>query len=119
MGRAGVEAAKRVAEVRDDPGARLRLAKAFYDSTTGPEIEGFGRAELAFMRWEIERGVLNPPQARVRPGSPWWRAVNERIIRDSLEASLLAGGDTGDRGSSHTVSLWGDFLAAPSPVTWY
>ncbi len=119
MGRVGNEAAKRVAEVRDDPQARYRLAKAFYDSTTGPEIEGFGRAELAFMRWEVERGVLNHPQARVRPGSPWWRAVNERILRDSLEAGLLAGNGSGEHASSQAVSLWGTFLATPSPVTWY
>ncbi|MGH2785751.1 MAG: oxygenase MpaB family protein [Actinomycetota bacterium] len=112
------EALRRVAAVRDDPEDRYRLAKAFYDSTTGPEIEGYGRAELAFMRWEIERGVLNAPHARPRPGSPWWRAVNERIIRDALEASLVAG-SAGAEASSPAVGMWLTFLSAPSPVTWY
>lgn len=116
-GRHAAEAGRRVAAVRDDPDARYRLAKAFYDSTTGPEIEGYGRAELAFMRWEIERGVLNAPHARVGPGSPWWRAVNERIIHDALEASLLA--ESSSEGSSAAVSLWLAFLSAPSPVAWY
>jgi hypothetical protein len=116
--RLAAEATKRVAAVRDDPEERYRLAKAFYDATSGPEIEGYGRAELAFMRWEIERGVLNAPQERVRPGSPWWRAVNESIVRDALEASLIARAGGGDA-SSDAVSLWLGFLNAPSPVTWY
>lgn len=112
------EALRRVAAVRDDPEDRYRLAKAFYDSTTGPEIEGYGRAELAFMRWEIERGVLNAPQSSSKPGSPWWRAVNERIIRDALEASLVATSD-GAEPSSPSVALWLGFIASPSPVAWY
>ncbi len=111
------EARRRAAAVRDDPEDRYRLAKAFYDSTSGPEIEGYGRAELAFMRWEIERGVLNAPHARPRPGSPWWRSVNERIIRDALEASLIAEGS--GEPSSPAVGMWLAFLSAPSPVTWY
>ena len=117
--RIAADVARRVAAVRDDPDDRYALAKAFYDSTTGPEIEGYGRAELAFMRWEIERGVLNAPHARTRPGSPWWRAVNERIIRDALEASLVAEAGGAAEPSTLAAGLWVTFLGSPSPVSWY
>jgi hypothetical protein len=36
----------------------------------------YRRAALSLMRWQLRRGVRRPS------GSPRWRAVNERIIRD-------------------------------------
>jgi hypothetical protein len=110
------EAAAMVAAVRDDPGARLELAARFYDSGIAG-IRPYRRAETAFMRWQIRRGVLAPPSAN-RPGSPWWRAVNEGLLRDAWEAGL--------RGDRHTepvsrpsVDRWGQFLGRPSAVAWY
>src|SRR5918996_6318432 len=82
-------ARRAVAAVRDDPEGRYRLVESFYDAHPVPGPDWYGRSELDFMRWEIERGLLNSPQDRSRPGSPWWRAVNEAIIRDALEAGLL------------------------------
>ena len=32
------------------------------------------------------------PASAVRPGSPWWRALNERLLRDGCEAVARAGG---------------------------
>jgi hypothetical protein len=60
-----------VAAVRNDPARRLELAASFYDRRAGAaSIRSYRRAELAFMRWQLRRGVLAGPDAE-RPGSPW------------------------------------------------
>ncbi|MDT7686036.1 MAG: hypothetical protein QOG57_6346 [Pseudonocardiales bacterium] len=61
--------------------------------------------------------MLNSPAAE-RPGSPWWRAVNNRLLRDKVEADLLSIGRPGSP-SSRAVQLWVEFIAAPSPRGWY
>jgi hypothetical protein len=109
------QASEDVAAVRDDPMGRLALAGRLYQ--VQPGIGRYRRAEMAFMQWQIRRGVLAGPQAR-RPGSPWWRAVNERLLCDTCEAGWLAGGEPGEP-SSKTVEQWLRFLAAPSASTWY
>jgi hypothetical protein len=115
---AGAEAADAVAAVRDDPVRRLALATAPYDRRAGRVgIRPYRRAAVAFMRWQIRRGVLAPPGAR-RPGSAWWRAVNERLIHDVCEADLLVGGRPGPP-TSPSVEQWLRFLARPSPSAWY
>ncbi len=75
-----------VAAVRDDPAGRLELASRFYDCRVA-DVQPYRRAEMAFMRWQIRRGVLAPPSGTA-PGSPWWRAVNEGLLRDTWEAQL-------------------------------
>ena len=116
--RIAVAAAKRFAGVRDDPEGRYALAEAFYDSHDVPGPDWYGRSQLAFMRWEIARGVLNPPQDRTKPGSPWWRKVNERILRDAIEGGMLA--DAGlVSGENPSANRWRDYLADPSPSSWY
>ncbi|EWC60675.1 hypothetical protein UO65_3958 [Actinokineospora spheciospongiae] len=105
-------AAERIGAVRDDVGARFRLAGEFYRS---PGRRRFARGELSFLRWELQRGVLEPPGA-ARPGSPWWRAVNERLLRDKVEADVLR---PGEQASSRAVELWVAFTRRPSPETWY
>lgn len=108
---AAAEAAVRVGAVRDGPPvARLRLAAAFYRDR---HIR-YGRAELSFLRWTIARGVLNPPDGEP-PGSPWWRAVNERLLHDKTEAALLDGFPA----PNSRVALWQRFLHRPSPAAWY
>ncbi|WP_067521254.1 hypothetical protein [Alloactinosynnema sp. L-07] len=100
-----------VATVRDDAAGRYRLAGEFYRSR--PEHRRFARGELSFLRWEFERGVLSSVT-----GSPWWRAVNERLLRDKIEAGLAAA--RGVRAvSSRPVELWAAFLRLPTPATWY
>ncbi|WP_205650149.1 hypothetical protein [Actinoplanes solisilvae] len=108
---AAARAGEMVAAVRDDPGDRLRLAAAFYEDRPG--IRAYRRAEIAFMKWQIRCGVL-----RATGGSPWWRAVNEGLLRDAAEADLLFNGAPGDA-SSRGVSYWLVFLKAPSPEHWY
>jgi hypothetical protein len=97
---------------------RFRLAADFYRGgyATG-ERRRYGLAELSFLHWEIARGVLAPP-AEDGGGSPWWRAINDGLLRDKVEADLLAAG-SGDEPSSRTVGLWLEFIAVPSAATWY
>jgi len=111
-------AAAMVAAVRDDPARRLELAARFYDERPGrPGIRAYRRAELAFMRWQVRRGVLSAPSAS-QPGSPWWRAVNEGLLRDAWQAELTVGGHPGT-GSRPSVACWIRFLRAPSAQAWY
>ena len=53
-----------------------------------------------------------------RSGSVWWRAVNERLLRDGCEAVALVG-DLPGTPSSHAVRLWLDFVARPTGRNWY
>lgn len=59
------------------------------------EGDGWRRAALAFMRWQVDRGLLDPVT-----GSPWWRAVNERLL---LETALGRA----------------EFSARPTAAGWY
>lgn len=118
-GDAAAIAAAKVAAVRDDPEGRLVLASATYRGPTGdaPRHLPFRRAAMSFMRWEAKRGVLNPLDADP-PGSRWWRALNERLLRDGCEAVARAGG-RGGPASSPTIGLWDGFVAKPTARTWY
>src|SRR5690348_11813615 len=66
---AAAEALGMVAAVRDDPARRVGLAGRFYDDRPGcVPIRSYRRAELAFMRWQVRRGLLAAePPAQVRP----------------------------------------------------
>lgn len=108
-----------VAAVRDDPAARLALLANVFGGPTGHARRHlpFRRAALSFMRWQMRRGLLAPSHAE-RPGSPWWRAVNERLLRDGCETVSLLDGLEGPP-SSHAVALWLEFGARPSGRNWY
>jgi hypothetical protein len=69
------------------------------------------------MRWQAGRGVLNPLDASP-PGSAWWRAVNERLLRDGCETVALLGGLAGEP-SAQAVRLWLEFGARPTRCNWY
>jgi hypothetical protein len=116
---AAARAAAQVAAVRDDPAGRLALLASTYHGPAGraPQHLPFRRAAFSFMRWQANRGVLNPIHAD-RPGSPWWRAINERLLRDGCESVALVGGLQGEP-SSPTVELWLLFIAAPRAHNWY
>jgi hypothetical protein len=108
-----------VAAARDDPAERGALLERTYHGPTGraPRHLPFRRAALSFMRWQADRGVLDPPDASP-PGSRWWRAVNERLLRDGCESMALAGGRAGEP-SSQAVRLWLRFIAKPTGRNWY
>src|SRR4029450_9408369 len=65
----------------------------------------------------LRRGARRRPFAD-RPGSPWWRAVNERIVRDGCEAVALSGSLPGPT-SSLTVHHWMSFVQRPTARAWY
>jgi hypothetical protein len=69
------------------------------------------------MRWQADRGLLGSLDASP-PGSVWWRAVNERLLRDGCESVALAGRLAG-KPSSHAVRLWLQFIARPTGRNWY
>ena len=108
-----------VAAARDDPAARLALIERIYHGPTGhaPRHLPFRRAALSFMRWQARRGLLNPLDGSP-PGSVWWRAINERLLRDTCEAVALVGGRAGEP-SSQTVRLGLEFTARPTARSWY
>ena len=107
-----------VTAVRDDPARRIGLARRFYDDRPGrPSIRSYRRAEMAFMRWQAQRGLLAAPDS-ARPGSAWWRSVNEGLLRDAWEADRLLAGRPGSA-SGPPVAHWAGFLRRPSAVSWY
>ena len=112
-------AVAQIGAVRDDPAGRLALARSIYDDPTGRPSQRprFRRAALAFTRWMAARGVLNALESE-RPGSRWWRAMNERLLRDSCEAFGRATGRPGSS-SADTVDHWIAFIDRPTPQTWY
>src|ERR687895_553733 len=110
---------EQVAAARDDPAARLALMARLFHGPAGraPRHLPFRRAALSFMRWQARRGLLNPLDASP-PGSVWWRAVNERLLRDGCETATLLGGLAGEP-SSQAVRLWLTFSARPTGRNWY
>jgi hypothetical protein len=108
-----------VEPVLDDPGARLALLRRLYQVPRGVDrgYLPYRRAASAFMGWQLRRGLLNPA-SDPRPGSPWWRALNERLLRDTAEARALAFGHTGPpSGPGVTAHL--DFIRWPTARNWY
>ena len=112
-------AAAQVERVRDDPAGRLALTSRAYHGPFGkaPRHLPFRRAALSFMSWQADRGVLRPLDDNP-PGSPWWRAVNDRLLLDGCEALARSGGLPGPA-SSQTIALWLSFISAPTGRNWY
>jgi hypothetical protein len=112
-------AAAQVERVRDDPAGRLVLMGRTYHGPFGraPRHLPFRRAALSFMRWQAKRGVLRPLDESP-PGSPWWRAVNDRLLIDGCEAMASSGGLPGQT-SSPTIAPWMSFIAEPTARNWY
>ncbi|MCM6776538.1 hypothetical protein NDR87_21580 [Nocardia sp. CDC159] len=112
-------AAATVGAVLDDPAARFALMRRLYEDV--PRQEGvhlpYRRAALAFMAWQLRRGLLNPADAQ-RPGSPWWRAINERLLRDICEARAIHLGHNGIP-SNRSVLYTLDFVRRPTARSWY
>lgn len=120
---AGVSAADHarstVAPVRDDPIARRALMRRLYEVPRAVDLGylPYRRAATAFMDWQLRRGLLNSPRD-VRPGSPWWRAVNEKLLHDTAEARAFAFGHGGEP-SSPEVGTHLRFIRQPTARNWY
>ncbi len=102
--------------VAGDPQGRLRLRETFYAKYGFGEGAGYGTSELAFLRWEIRRGVLDEVG-----GSPWWRAVNLDFLYEAQLAELLfEAGVAEDAAAEYPVAAaWLAYLRKPSPQSWY
>ena len=109
----------RLDAARDDPAARLALLRSLYAqrAPTGQSYIPYGRAASSFMRWQIDRGLLNRVEApdRTPPGSPWWRAVNEQLLRDTIDGWAEPAGRSRSTAARHTAR----FVEHPTPRTWY
>jgi hypothetical protein len=112
-------AAAQVARVRHDPRGRMELLARTYRGPFGQTYRHapFRRAATSFMHWQAARGVLRSIDGDL-PGSPWWRAVNERLLADGCEAAARARGLPGQP-SSHTIGVWMSFIASPTSRNWY
>ena len=115
-----LEAATRAAvdAVNDDAEGRFRMRQAFYAKWGFGEGAGFGTSELAFLRWELQRGVLEPLD-RAPVGSAWWRAVNSDFLYLSELAGAVHDAGLGREVTQHEVLLWLDYLRAPTSASWY
>jgi hypothetical protein len=116
---AGAYADQCVARVRDDPRARLALLCRLYQ--VPPQVDRgylpYRRAAAAFMGWQLRRGLLNAGSAP-SPGSPWWRALNESLLRDTCEASALAFGRAGEPRTPGVAATL-QFIREPTAGAWY
>jgi hypothetical protein len=105
--------------VGGDPQARLAFLRQLYKVPADVDLGylPFRRAASAFMGWQLRRGLLNPESGPC-PGSPWWRAVNDSLLRDTCEASAIA---FGRPGSPRTASVGAtlDFIRTPTAGSWY
>ncbi|MGY3794615.1 hypothetical protein [uncultured Aquimarina sp.] len=114
--------AKRIVDnVSDNPQGRYQLRYEFYQKYGHPIIkgkEGLGNSELAFIKWEINRGTLNPIDGKPS-GSPWWRAVNSHFLYLATLAQLIKeSGDTFED-LPVPVTFWLDYIQTPNECTWY
>lgn len=111
------QAFKTVEAVRDDPEARYALRVRFYDKYGFGDGAGYGSSELAFLRWEIARGVLAPLSAP-RPGSAWWRNVNSMLMFDAELAALIH--ESGEAiAPPPGARRWLDYIREPGERRWY
>lgn len=108
-----------VADVLEHPEARLALMRRLYEPEPGePDVQlPYRRAALGFMKWQLGRGLLNPLND-LRPGSPWWRCVNERLLQETAEArghALGLGGPPSSSSAAHAI----EFAIRPTAKAWY
>lgn len=96
--------------VSSDPEDRYARRAAFYERVG----RSWGDAELAFLRWEIGRGVLD-----AAAGSAWWKAV-QSALSDASEAAEERWRTGHPRSAAAgPVAAWMAFLSHPSAETWY
>ena len=107
--------------IADYPEQRLQIREAFYKKFGYVEQDGhnYGRSEIAFLEWEIKRGVLNPLDDTTQPGSSWWRNVNLHFIFLSELAGAMKENNVTNPDAPMPTLKWLDYINNPTPETWY
>ena len=111
-----------VEKVSDFPEERYALREKFYKTYGNSYLKGksgLGHSELAFIKWEIKRGVLNAIQHGSKPGSHWWRTVNSHFLYVSTLAALIVDAGQTFEDLPEPVVFWMDFIERPNESTWY
>ena len=113
--------ARRLADsVSDFPESRYKLRSHFYSLYgRGNRTSGYGNSELNFMRWEINRGVLNRLDDPLQSGSRWWREVNGHFLYCSELTLMIEYAGLGEEPVPPAVRFWIDYMREPSPAGWY
>jgi hypothetical protein len=114
---AGFAAGQAGREVEGGSGVVIALAAGLIGDAHVGLLQPFHRQAGSA---EVGGGSGRPAAHRQahRPGSPWWRAVSERILRDGCEAVALSGHIAG-LASSRTVDYWMSFADYPTARAWY
>ena len=118
---------KEVGAVANDPMGRYRLRESYYEHFGFGHFDrfGFGRSELDFLKWEINRGVLNPLASKIdgrqipKSGSPWWRDVNTEFNYLSELAGNIYFAGLENVDVEKEVQFWLDYIQTPNERTWY
>lgn len=107
--------------VSNNPQGRYDLRYEFYQKYGDPLVtgsEGLGNSELAFIKWEQKRGVLNPMND-AHPGSPWWREVNSHFLYLATLAQLIQESGEIFQDLPIPVTFWLDYINDPNERSWY
>lgn len=108
--------------IENQPESRLEVRQAFYKkygTSTLLDPYNYGDSEIAFLKWEIKRGVFNPLDDKTQAGSPWWRNVNLRFIYFSELAGRVFDEKLTQSDFPIPVQAWLDFLNDQSAENWY
>lgn len=108
--------------IENKPMQRLEVRQAFYKNhgtTTLFDPYNFGDSEIAFLKWEIKRGVFNPLNDPKQAGSLWWRNVNLRFIYFSELAGKIFDEKLSQPDLPIPVQVWLDYLNFQTPENWY
>ena len=108
--------------IENSPQKRLAIRQAFYKkhgTSTMLDPYNYGDSEIAFLKWEIKRGVFNPLDDLVQAGSPWWRNVNLRFIYFSELAGKVYEEKVTDPSFPPQIQAWLNYLENQSGENWY
>lgn len=108
--------------IENQPIQRLEVRQKFYNdhgNSTPLDPYNYGDSEIAFLKWEIRRGVFNPLDDKHQAGSPWWRNVNLRFIYFAELAGKVFDAKLIQPDLPIPVQAWLEYLNNPTAESWY